>query len=72
MKQNPYTPGSDQWRAWNKGYRAAHNEWRDSALESIRKRNAPRRLFRESKLGRFVTGMFAKQNPDTTQRETVG
>jgi hypothetical protein len=69
MRTNPYTEGTDQWRAWNKGYRAAHTEWRDSAIEAIRAKTKPRHLFRESKFGRFVTGMFAKQNPDTTQRE---
>ena len=69
--KNPYTKGSDQWRAWNLGYHTAHNEWRSSALETIRVRAKPRRLFRSSKLGQFVTGLFAKQNPDTTQRETI-
>jgi hypothetical protein len=71
MKHNPYTPETDQWRAWNRGYLTAHNEWRDSALDNIRARAKPRRLFRSSKLGRFVTGLFAKQNPDTTQRERI-
>ena len=70
MLKNPYTAGSDQWRAWNKGYIACHNEWRDSALDAIRAKGR-RRVFRDSKLGRFVTGLFAGQNPDTTQRETV-
>lgn len=67
MKQNPYTPGSDQWRAWNKGYAACHTEWRDSALDSIRKRQ-PR--FRDSILGRFITKAKALASPSTTQRET--
>lgn len=69
MRQNPYAKGTDQWRAWAAGYTACHNEWRDSALEEIRKRNKPKR-FRDSILGRFITKAKVLASPATTQGES--
>ena len=63
---NPFKPGTDQYRAWNKGYAACQRDW----IDSLERRPSPKPArWRESKLGRFVTRAFALANPATTQGE---
>lgn len=66
MHRNPYAEGSDQWRAWQKGYSACHDDWKRTA-EVIRNKPKPSR-WRSSVLGRWVSKAFAEANPETTQR----
>ncbi len=52
---NPYTFGTDQWRAWQKGYAAGS------------RKQPPR--WRSSVTGKFVAKLFGKSNPRESVEE---
>ncbi len=64
---NPYTPGTDQHRAWTKGYDAADSKWR-MTVEAVRQAKE-RPAFRSAETGRWVTRLFAFLNPKSTVAE---
>ena len=66
MRKNPYTQGTDQWRAWRAGYSACSADWREAvdAVTAVKKDR-----WRSSVTGRFVAKLFGRANPRETQQE---
>ncbi len=65
MRTNPYSKGTDQHRAWARGYAACHLDWKETAM-AVR---AARPKWRSSVTGKFVAKLFGKANPKETVRE---
>ncbi len=65
MRTNPYTKGTDQYRAWQAGYSACSADWRE-VVGAVKSR---RPKWRSSVTGRFVAKLFGNANPRETEME---